>query len=222
MKQKGETGIALGESVDKVVVEGVFTELECAESGTSKPFLTKAQVKSFLFYLLATLIVALGALWLVLYPFTSKIAGDWQRDSGTDSMNVSVEGDQLTLNVGNLSLPKDMQISFKGKVLGSGINVYRLTNINAYLRIDKTTFPVEKLEIIRKNQELYTVDAETADYLILHYSKKGLASLMDDQNSERYFKFYRETDGFLGKPILYLNNSRLAEERILFNKEPLD
>lgn len=159
-----------------------------------------------------------ATLLALLYPFMSKVSGQWQTTSLTEEMQLAVKGKQAVLTVGNLSLPTSMTISFEGELNGTRMNTYQLTGVKAYVSIMKKELATDELAAIRANTDLYTIEKETPAELRLAYTKAGLAFLLGDDANERYFSFVREGIWFGEAPLLYLNNSLLSEERILFKQ----
>lgn len=169
--------------------------------------------------LLTTLILFGIMLIILLYPFSYKISGPWQAKMASDTMALEVKDGHVILNVGHLSLDKAMTISFEGKLRGSSMNAYELTELKTFVTIEKKELAKNELSLIRNKEDTYVVDSETTEQLRLQYTQKGQAYLLGEENGERYFSFVREGVWFGESPLLYLNNSLLAEGRILFQKK---
>lgn len=171
--------------------------------------------------LLTTLILFGITLVILLYPFSYKVSGQWQAKLAADTMELEVNDGHAILNAGHLSLDKAMTISFEGKLRGSSMNAYELTKLKSFVTIEKKELPEKELSLIKNNKEIYMVDSETTDQLRLQYTPEGQAYLLGEENGERYFSFVREGVWFGESPLLYLNNSLLAEGRILFQKDSI-
>lgn len=168
--------------------------------------------------LVLTIMVFALVLGSLLYPSAKKVSGEWETSKLDQLMGLTVKNGHAVLEVGHLTLPKAMSVSFEGELLGKGMNSYGLKELVAFVTVDKTEMASNDLKELRDNKEQFEIETETDTKLRLKYTVAGLTYLLGDENGERYFQFTREGVWFGEEPLLYLNNSQLAEDRILFRK----
>lgn len=167
--------------------------------------------------ILTIMMIFVITLTSLLYPTNQKVSGKWESKT-SESMDLAIADGYMVLNVGSLSLPQSMKISFEGTLKANGMNSYKLVDLSSFVTIKKADISQEELAEIRSSKDVYVVDSEGPKVLRLQYTKAGLSHLLGSDSGERYFTFLREGVWFGEEPLLYLNNSKLSEERMLFKK----
>ncbi|ANZ98951.1 hypothetical protein BFC22_02030 [Carnobacterium divergens] len=194
-----------------------FSDEELEEEPKSK--LAK-YMGPILYSLLGIMIVAALIFTYYVFPFFSKVSGEWTGSSASGTFKIVNKGKDSEFRFVDMNGTKGLDLIFESNLSRKGVNQYDVTNTKVKLSLSKKDISKENIEAMKKETKLVKVEKETAKEVILSYTKEGIKSSFGDTKLNDLFHYQlSDINWMLKGETLVLKNQVFANPLLDFQRK---